>query len=524
MKNRWTTKEKVNFMKDESKTRKIIFWCIIIVAIITRIAMWPNAFNEVNCDEAMTAINAKAIADTGKDIYGTSFPVYFNAWQYTGQSAMLTYIMAICIQLFGASTISVRLPLLIISIISLFVMYDFCKRIFKNSNISLVILALLAICPWHIMQSKWSLDCNLFPHFMLMSVYLLYIGLSNKKILYISMLMFALTMYTYGLSIYVVPLFLIALAVYLIINKKVTVKDLIICILIYIAVSMPIILMYIVNFFRLEDIQIGPITIQYFKNAVRTNDMLLFSNNILQTLVHNINNLIKIIFIQYDKLPWNGIEEFGTIYSFSLIFFIIGLIYLIKKNSDFNNTSSYIIKIWLIASIILGLNISDVNINRLNIIWYPMLILTGYGIYKVCASVKNDKKIIYMIALIYCILFISFNYKYYTNHINIIETSFCWSNGIKTAIEYSIDSDKQKIEIDKDALKNGAVPIYVRYVSEFYNNKTKDYSYTEITNIEEDVAYIIKEENLTKDFEEYEQVKFFEYIVVLKNKENTWKQ
>lgn len=516
MKDRRTTKEKVEFMKDESKTRKIIFWCIIIVAIIVRVAMWPNVFNEINCDEAMTAINAKAIADTGKDIYGTSFPVYFSAWQYTGQSAMLAYIMAICIKIFGASIISVRLPMLIISIISLFVMYDFCKRIFKNKNIALIILALLAICPWHIMQSKWSLDCNLFPHFMLISVYLLYIGINNKKILYISMLMFALTMYTYGLSIYVVPLFLIALAIYLIINRKVTIKDFIICILIYVVFSMPIILMYIVNFFKLEDMQIGPITIQYFKYATRTNDMLLFSNNMLQTLVYNIKNLIKIVFIQYDKLPWNGIEEFGTIYSFSLIFFIIGLICLIKKNDDFNDTSNYIIKIWLITSIFLGLNISDVNINRLNIIWYPMLMLTGYGIYKACISVKKDKKIISMIVLIYCILFISFNYKYYTNHINIIETSFCWSNGMKRAMEYSIDLNKDNIQIDKDVLKNAAIPVYVRYVSEFYDNKTTNYSYTEITNIEEDAVYIIKEENLTKDFEEYEQVKFLKYIVVFK--------
>lgn len=498
-------------MKNQS--RKIIFWSIIIVAIIVRIAMWPNTFNEINCDEAMTAINAKSIADTGKDIYGTSYPVYFSAWQYTGQSAMLVYIMAICIKIFGASILAVRMPLLLISIVSLFVIYDFCKRIFKNKDIALIVLALVSICPWHIMQSRWSLDCNLFPHFMLISIYFLYIGLNNKKLLYISMIMFSLTMYTYGLSIYVVPLFLVVLAVYLCINKKVTIKDLIICILIYIAFSIPIILMYIVNFFKLEDMQIGPLTIQYFKYATRTNDMLLFSNNILQTLMCNFRNLVKLIYTQYDKLPWNGIEEYGTIYSFSLIFFVVGLICLIKKKDEFDNIVIFIINAWLILSAFLGLNISDININRLNIIWYPMLIVTGYGIYKVSSNIKKDKIIISTIATIYLILFVTFNYKYYAEHINKIEKSFCWSNGIKSATEYATDLNKQNIEIDEDVLKNGAMPVYIKYVSEFYNSNI-NYSYNKITNIKENTVYILKEENLIKDFEKYEQVKFLNYIVV----------
>lgn len=495
-------------------SRKIIFWSIIIVAIIVRIAMWPNSFNEINCDEAMTAINAKAIADTGKDIYGTSFPVYFSAWQYTGQSAMLVYFMAICIKIFGTSILAVRMPLLLISIISLFVIYDFCKRIFNNKDIALIVLALVAICPWHIMQSRWSLDCNLFPHFMLIAIYLLYIGLNNRKILYVSMFMFASTMYTYGLSIYVVPLFLIVIAIYLIINKKIAVKDIIICVAIYILFSAPIIMMYIVNLFQLNDIQIGKMTIQYFKDATRMNDMLIFSNNILVNLVNNLRALIVLVCKQYDMLPWNGIEEFGTIYSISLIFFIIGLIHIINKKHNFNNVAVCIIKVWLITSIFLGINISDVNINRLNIIWYPMLIITGYGIHKICSELENDKIIISIIILIYITLFGMFNYKYYTNHINLIEMSFCWSNGMKRTMEYSIDLNMQNIEIDEEVLNNAAIPVYVKYVTEFYTNKPVNYKYKKITEIKENSIYIIKQKNMKEEFKKYNNIKFLDYIVI----------
>ena len=96
-------------MKDKNKIRKIVFGIIILIGIIARLIMWPNGLKEINCDEAMTAINANSIANTGEDIYGTSYPVYLEAWQYTGQSVMLAYIMAIFIKIFGASIFSVRL-------------------------------------------------------------------------------------------------------------------------------------------------------------------------------------------------------------------------------------------------------------------------------------------------------------------------------------------------------------------------------------------------------------------------------
>ena len=89
--------------KKEIKINKenIIVILIFILAIISRIYSWPDTIDSVNCDEAMTAINAKAITETGKDMYGTSFPVYFEAWLYGGQSALLTYFMAFCIKIFG---------------------------------------------------------------------------------------------------------------------------------------------------------------------------------------------------------------------------------------------------------------------------------------------------------------------------------------------------------------------------------------------------------------------------------------
>lgn len=377
----------MNFIKDKYK---ILFVAIFLIAVITRVILWPTLL-EANIDEAMTAINASSIANTGKDIYGVSFPVYLEAWGFAGQSVLLSYLIVFCIKMFGMIMFSIRLPLLLISLISIIVFYDFTKRIFKDKKIALLAMFLLSITPWHILQSKWSIDCNMFPHFALFSMYFLYRGITEKKLyLYISMIFFGLTMYTYGVSIYFVPLFLLISAIYLLINKKISIKELIICILIYMLIFMPLFVMYIINFFKIDkEIKLGIFTITYFSETTRTNDMLLFSDNILSQLLKNIISLLSVIFLQYDNLPWNATSIFGTTYHISIIFIIISLINYFRKKE--NNIGIKLFVLWFILSLFVGIFINETNINRLNIIWYPLIFFILYGLL-ICF--KNKKTLI----------------------------------------------------------------------------------------------------------------------------------
>lgn len=66
--------------KMSKKTYYIIAFIIVLFAIVVRTYGWPNLINDINCDEAMTALNANSIAKTGVDIYGTRYPIYFEGW------------------------------------------------------------------------------------------------------------------------------------------------------------------------------------------------------------------------------------------------------------------------------------------------------------------------------------------------------------------------------------------------------------------------------------------------------------
>lgn len=504
-------------MKKETAT-KVLFWLIIIIAILVRIFAWPNALKEVNCDEAMTAINARAIVQTGMDIYKTSYPVYLEAWQYTGQSVMLVYLMAISIKLLGATLVAVRLPLLLISILSLFVAYDFTKRVTKNKTIALIVLALLAISPWHIMQARWSLDCNLFPHFMLLSIYLLYLGLRTpkRKWMYASMISFALTMYTYGLAVYVVPLFLLIMAIYLMVTKEMTIKELLICILLYMIVTFPIILMYITNLFKLGNIQLGPITIQYFEQNQRLRDMLIFSTDRLGQFWKNIDKLVHVLVLQYDRLEWNASYGYGVIYVFSIIFTVIGSIEWNRKNPEQDKLAKLVMDLWIVLSLILGMVINNTNINKLNVLWYPFMMLTGYGIYQVYEIMKKKKIVVYGIIILYSISFILFQYNYYTKQIAKIESSTFWSEGLNQAVIFAQSSDKEVINLDTKITEKGSGRVFLNYVIQFNETHAKRYELRNIEQLNENKVYIMPTKEVKEEWKEQIRAIFYQYAVIWK--------
>lgn len=541
------------FMKKIKKLnyKRIALILIFTLAIIIRLYNYINCtFKEINCDEAMTALNANSIANNSSDIYGASFPIYFEAWLVSGQSALLTYLIAISIKILGFSIFTIRLPSLAVSIASIFVFDGLIKEIFnKNTNkydIRLIMSFLLAINPWHIMQSCWALDCNLFPHIMLLAVYLLLknINTNKKYYLYFSIIIFAISLYTYGIALYAIPIFLVMVMTYMLLNKKISQKELIFSFLIFIIISLPIIIMSIINIFNLNNIKIGKISIQNYIYSTRNNDMLIFSSNIPNTIIKNVICMFKLLFFNYDNLNWNAISTVGTIYLGSILFVIIALLNLRIKNKMDN--LRYII-LWILTSLIIGILINNININRLNIVWYPLIILNGYGIYIVIEEFKFNKILISIISILYILYFV-----FFTNKLNIIKYNkiWTWQNGIVEAMDYSINKLKENdiLYITNSLLDTDKERVFIIYTLEKHNLLKKECFNKNIllevyqqnndideikkllekntqikiindNNITQDMNYIITSNNNILKYEnEYKIIKFDNYTVLINNK------
>lgn len=542
-------------LKTINKKQLIIFLIIIIIAIFVRIYEFPNALKEVNSDEMMLAVNAKSIADTGKDINGISYPVYLLG--FGGQSVLLLYLIVLCIKIFGYFLFAIRFPLLIISIISLVVFYDLIRRISKNNTIALIGLGLLAISPWHILQGMWALDCNILPHILLIAVYLLYIGIFKKSkwTLYLSMVFFALTLYSYGIAIYFTPILLLALAIYLRRKKKISIPDLIICIVIFSVLAMPIILMFAINILKPnESIFLGNITIPYYESLSRTDDMLFFSPNILVQLFINIGFTVLMILGEFDGCVWNSSLIFGTAYHITLVLVIVAIIIKIKNkashihfdlldvfssttdsiqgtaNGDVNlqdNFPRFLILSWLCTSIFTGVVINQTNINRLNTIWYPLIILATFALYYFYNYFKrletnnencSKKSKIYAISIItiFIILFTSYLIYFNCYYANKVDMSICFSRGMYQALKYTNTLPIDNVKVD-NLDNDGSIDIYIKS-NKYFTDKTFDElrSQDELNNAlnELDGKVLIINEKRNVDIDNYDYVKFGEYYVV----------
>ncbi len=487
--------------KIKQERYKIVVVLIFLFAISVRIWNWPHTIYDINCDEAMAAINAKSIAEKGTDIYGTTYPVYFEGWAISGQSAFAIYIMALFIKLFGFSIVSIRLPILLVSISSLCFMPLLMYRIFQSRKMAMITLLLLAINPWDILQSQWSLDCNFYPHVMLIAVYLLLKGIQDKKrmTVYFSMILFAITLYTYGIALYLTPIFLCVVAGYLLKQKSITVKELAICVLLFLAISAPIIVMAIIQLFDLPSIRIGNMTIQNFTYATRTNDMFLFSGNKWMTLSYNLKYLTDVLVKQTDHLIWNAFPNYGTMYFMSMPLVAIETVFLIyaffrkKQEDSARRLGMALLLTWLLIGIVCGIVINEININRINIIWYVLLMINAIGIYEIIKQLKYKKVLSIVFLVVYGIQFIGFMNEYHTTGSEKIVNSFTWSKGLVSAIEYVEHSGVDKVVLSDTVSNTDKKDIFIRY-------GTKGNQIEEKIAEEEFVKYYIPKETAHMDF------------------------
>ena len=196
--------EKIKDIIIENKT-KILFTAILIIAIFVRIYKVQEIPHGLNVDEAGMAYDAYCLANYGTDRYLNHLPVYLINFG-GGQSALYAYITSILIKIMGFSIFTIRLPAIVLGILAIIACY-FMTKDKLGERFALAFMALIAICPWHIMSSRWGLDCNLLAPMSIISIFLL--SKAKNTIGYITAgISFGLTLYTYALSYIILPIFL----------------------------------------------------------------------------------------------------------------------------------------------------------------------------------------------------------------------------------------------------------------------------------------------------------------------------
>ena len=494
---------------------KILIVLIMLLGIFVRIFKIEEYPNALNVDEASAGYEAFSIMNYGIDRNGKFLPVFLVAWG-SGQNALLTYLMIPFIAIFGLSTFAIRLPMAILGGISLVVFYYLLKRM-TNKKVAIIGLIFLAICPWHIMKSRWGLESNLFPDLMLLSIFLIIKGLQDKRKIFqiLGYVVAGILAYSYGTSYFFLPLFFIPLLYLLVKKKEITIRQAILNLAIIGIVSLPIILSVIINTFNLPEIKLPFMTIPRMEVNRYEEITSIFSSEFLQTSLSNFKGSLEIIFKQVDELNWNSIWPFGTIYLFSTVFTVIGIITTIRNGKEIKY--GYFMGIWFIVSILLTF-VCEPNINRLNIIFFPIIFYTVIGIEEVA---KQGKMFTIVIAIIYIISFAGFLNTYFREDANTYAT---FEANLEEPIKYlkTLDEKNEKIYIT-NTIKEPY--IYVLFYSEYNTNdfvntveyynlgdafrqvkKFGNYNFVEINELENENVYLVKNdqyENLKMNPQKY---------------------
>ena len=361
---------------------RLALWGLIGLFTLLRLYRFgavPGGFNQ---DGAMAAVDALALAKHGTDRFGTWLPAHFTAWGYGQMSVLLSYCMAPLFRLFGMNSVTARLPMLLWSFGGMAAVYGLLRGICSRRG-ALLGLLFLAVCPWHFMQSRWALDCNLFPHCFVIGLTLLWHGTKRPAALYGSMVFFALCMYCYGLAFLSVPLFLLLACVLLLRGKWIRWQQALGCVLVYFALSFPIYGTMLINALGWETVELPFVTMPYFPQSVRANDLIFYSTEPLQQLGENAKALWQVGFRQGPDLPWNAIDGFGTVYRCAWPLGLLGLGLTVARAfraADRRQRLGYrLLLLYWLCALLTGLCVNGVNVNRLNILFYAHALFIVLG-------------------------------------------------------------------------------------------------------------------------------------------------
>lgn len=489
--------------KENDKKIYVIISCIILLigCLIRTVAIesYPIGLNQ---DEASIGYEAYSILNYGIDRNGYSFPVHFEAWG-SGQNALYGYIIIPFVKLFDLNNFSVRFPMAIVGCITLLVSYFLFNDIFDRKK-SLIAIFIFAIIPWHILKSRWGLESNLFPDLVFWAVVCIYYGIKNNKSSFfiIASCILGLSVYSYGTSYLFVPIFLVLMYLYLILKKKISLKNSILYFSITGLIALPMFLFVIINYYKLDTITIFNITIPRLAFS-RFTTVTAASGNILQNCFNNIKDSFFILLKQSDGLILNYSPVYGILYNMSLPFIIIGLATVFIKKEDLFlkiNTIFFISSLAIVA-------FTNPNINRINIIWIPIII---YLIYGVLWIYEKEMKIGYALVATFLIAFIFFSINYFNDYQeNIGNATF---NGLENCIKWCSDKKYKKLYITSSV--NQPYIFYLFYnqieTDHYIYNRTilnKNDAFQKINNIgnvyfstptdmEEDCIYIVNKDEL----------------------------
>ncbi|MDR3050586.1 MAG: glycosyltransferase family 39 protein [Oscillospiraceae bacterium] len=399
----------------------------VLYGLFLRLYQFPALPGGVNQDGAMAALDAAALVQYGTDRLGTPWPAHLEAWGKGQMSALLSYILAGMFKLFGQSRLTFRLPQMVISLAALAVGWDFARRTL-GKRYGWLALVLLLINPWHVMQSRWTIDCALFPHLFLFGAYCLLRGFDRQGWYYGAAFFFALAMYSYGIALYTVPFFLVAVMAALLAQRRIRWYNALGITALYLLLSAPFLATMLLNYAGGENYTLFGLTIQFYRDSIRASEIVLLRPDWYAGFAANAQYLVQVLLTQTDGYVYMDLPRYGAHYLFALPLMVVGMACYIgdrihKKaawlgegeaagHSSLQAKWGMLLTVfWLLAAVWACLVTDGVHYGRAAILLYPVVFMTAYAVWRIA---KRGRLLALLLAACYLVGAAGFGTNYFS--------------------------------------------------------------------------------------------------------------
>ncbi len=442
------------------KHPKIILVIILFLAFLIR-GYKINTLPALNPDEAALGYNAYSLLETGKDEHGHSWPLHFESFGDYKPGGYV-YLALPFIKFLGLNVLAIRLPNLILSVLTIFILYRLVLLLTKSESLSLLSSLVLTLNPWHIHFSRGAWETSIALFLLILGVYWLYSYFIRQKNIYLFLfpLPFVASLYVYHSARIVIPVLVFIIIIF---NKNLFLKNLprsIFSFLIAVVLTIPVIVSFLNNGGTARFNGVG-LTADYGPTA-RAEELLNQhgSVDIVYRLIHNKRILyglswaqkytshfdFNFLFLNGDEVPRSKSPDMGQAYLFEIPLLIIGLIFLISRRET--NALGKLMLLWLlIGPLASSLTFQAPSALRALPMSVPISVFIASGVYGLLSffSSKGISQKILLIILSF-LYFYSFGYYFDSYFIRSPQKySFAWNTGFDSLVPY-VESQKANYE------------------------------------------------------------------------------
>ena len=349
----------------------VAFFALILFLHLYRLNELPRG---LEVDELGMAYDSWCIGNFGTDRYLKSYPVYLNNYG-GGQSVMYCYLAVPFLKAGGFNVLGARMPGMIFSMLTAVFGFLLIKKT-RGKIAALIYLFLFAALPYFTQSGRIALDCNLMLGCTVIILYILEYCLrqgEEAKWCYLLLgIVTGISLYSYALSNMILPLFFLLLYPFLrICGKRITWKQILIFFIPALVISIPLILVQVVNIAKTPDMMLGVFTvprIQFYR----------LTEISFAEIRPNIGWIYRSLFTA-DNQEFDSFPQFGALYIISLPMIIAGgvitVVRLIRSIREKSFLYDGVILLFTVVMMAIALVLLGVTTYRINAIFFGLVFL-----------------------------------------------------------------------------------------------------------------------------------------------------